>query len=160
MKVALGTLKEDFSTSVQQDTSEFFSLLWGEIFNISRTFKENNVFCIFEIATCEECGTEIESVGSENSLHIHCAEDVESEVPLSVPDLIRRSFGEDKRGARCYSDNCNGLDTLHIVKKSLSNVPEILIIQINRFYRRGTKNFKNSVPIKIDCILDLQFALE
>lgn len=74
--------------------------------------------------------------------------------------FIQMSFCKDLRIARCYSNNCNGQETLQSLKKSLLNVPDILIIQIDRFYPQGTKNVKNSAPIKINCSLDLQCALE
>lgn len=160
MKVALGTLKEEFSTSTQQDVSEFFYLFWSQIYLLSSTLKEKNELLVYEIATCEDCGTENRNVISENLLHLQYSKKNESGALFDIPKLIGESFCNDNRSSRCYSDNCNGKDTAHSIKKTLLNVPDIFAVQINRFCRQGSKNKKNSSPIKLDSSLDLKFALE
>lgn len=144
---------------MQQDVSEFFLFFWSDIYFVSRTLRENNELCIYEIATCEDCGSQNATILSEDSLHLHCSEEIE-EPPLDIPGLIKKSFCKGVRTSRCYSDECDGQDTIQHLKKSLLNVPDILVIQINRFYRQETEYVKNSMPIKIDCTLDLQCALE
>lgn len=153
LKEQLQVLHPTFSGNHQEDASEFFVLFLN---HVDRFLSQsaNYILTIEESVACEECGF-LRTSGIRNSIMMFECADYSN---IDVPMLIQKSFEPSQRLSECESEIC-GKTKLHCVEKKIIEVPEILIIQLNRcdFDKNGP--LKRETKVKVDEKLDLKCFL-